>query len=326
MTELFNDATVGILSDFVIAPSGERVAFVRAAIDLQGATTYELVLISPGRQSHRTIPWRRDDWHGLVSWTRDELHVLVSKRFDSTHLPAARPDTLLRLSLEDGAEEMLKSTMPYSGEMLFDFWEDVGSSVLFNSAMTHVAILDGESSLVVWDQTRSTVVWRWVYEEGVMADLPRPIWSASGERLVVTTRPPSSSNSAPEYQFVSIDLSGQTVQSPILDHVANLENSDLSLSPDGQYLAFVVTDETTSGRELRLWNTESNMVTTTCIVDPLSAPVWSPNSHRVLVSIPAGSNESDDGKSSEKVVVMDVTTGWAASLAVGAFEPQAWTK
>lgn len=323
-TALDGTSAVAVV-DFVVSPSGKRVAFVRSFLDGRGTTASELMLFGPGLQTNSTIAWDRVHWHRLVGWTLDEQHVLVSPDFDSTQLPTVRPDALIRLSLEDGVEEVLEPTMPYSGGALFDYWRDIGSSALYNSTMTHVVYLDGESSLVVWDQIRSAVVWSWEYE-GVMADLPRPIWSANGDRLVVTTRPSSSSNSQPEYQFASIDLSGQVVRSPILEHAANSEASNLGLSPDGRYLAFLSSDARSSRLELRIWDIDTNVVTTTCIVDPLSAPVWSPDSRKVMVSISAGTDGSEEDNTSETAIILDVTTGSATSFDVGTFLPLAWIR
>jgi Tol biopolymer transport system component len=138
--------------------------------------------------------------------------------------------------------------------------------------------------------------------------LPSPLWFPDSHAFVVTGL--SNKESTQEWFMVGID--GKIHQlTHFGDQYTKYEFGDFaSLSPDGHYLAFGLShegDSSLNSPELIILDLTTLNAFNTCITFG-SNSIWSPDSQYLVIQHP------DTNQKRPSVVVLNVDTGWAASI------------
>ncbi len=194
------------------------------------------------------------------------------------------------------------------------------SSVIYSPSLQMVVYQDG-SYMTLWDrQSKKTLAE--IRDIGRFGELP-PLWLPDGMSVVAPTRPDLDS----PREWWLINSNGTTRQ---LTHFQDLYGNKFeignyySLSPDGNYLAFGLSQNAESdgseSKQLLLLNLTTLDVVNTCALFNYPKPVWSPDGQYLAVTTLIGRKPSAN-------VVINVKDQWIADLQEGVeSKPVGWLK
>jgi hypothetical protein len=295
LSPFFPDEIDGLLGDVSISPDGRRLAMVRAQSS-GGHERSDLIVMSADPATITVIPWNRAEWVSLAGWLSDNQRLIFSAPFDPFDHPRfERPDEFVIFDTVSGLQQPLTPTFPYAPDgFIVEYWDAIGSSVIYDPTLTRVVYLDDDQHLVLWNLREDREVWRYYYPFLIGSDLPVPVWSPDGQKLAQAVQ--SVEPGALPVPHAPLELRITDGAGAVTQHVmANYEflfqfPRDMSWSPDGRYLVFYYTspDEEPSiyyRPQLLLWDTATEAVIDYCLTATGPGVVWSPDSRQFSANV-----------------------------------------
>jgi Tol biopolymer transport system component len=191
-------------------------------------------------------------------------------------------------------------------------------------------VVEGVDAIVLWDMSNNKEI---VNLPGMTGYSRTPKWSPDGSSFVINS---TLSVSDPKHKSPHPELIGKDQELFRISREGRIERlTDFtslyetvrfdfsSWSPDGRYVAFWVQtepNETVPGESLAVWDSQTGQVTNYCIQGGwgvVYAPVWSPDSRRIVVGGMDGSSEDI------QVFLIDMEQGYAVPIAEGLI-PMGW--
>ncbi|MFZ5922855.1 MAG: TolB family protein [Chloroflexota bacterium] len=185
------------------------------------------------------------------------------------------------------------------------------SSVVYHPSLDLVIYPQSEEDrrfITLWDRQSQRALVK-IPDGGLYGHLP--LWLPGGERFVVVARYDWDS----PREWLSVSRDGDVRQlTHFGDMYADFEiGMYASISPDGNYLAFGLSENvdtnTTLPKQLIILNLQTLEAINTCVTFSYPAPIWSPNSRYVAVQT------RDSSSNPSNILVLDIEQKWAAKIA-----------
>jgi hypothetical protein len=325
------EIAAGILFGAVVSPDGRWLAMQRVQSTSDGRELYELIVTSHDPAAMLVLPWDREHWADLRGWVSDNRQLMVLPFFNDDQLPFVRPDELILFDIASYAQQRLTPEFPYTDDGLVDYWREIGGSVLYDPTLTRVVYLDDDSILVLWNLREGREEWRFTYPF-MMTDLPAPVWSPDGQKLVQAVQSVAPGVLPDEHSPLELRITGAS--GAVTQHVVTgyeflkqFPNA-MSWSPNGRYVSFFYSPlpqegPYISGVSLLLWDTATETVLDYCLAATGSLPVWAPDSSQFIVNV--FEHETTE-TASFRTLLADVDLGRV--LEIGGIEnpPTAWLR
>lgn len=307
-----------------VSPDRTLMAYNSTILDAQDRiTANNLIIANASGKQLKAIPWETD-WAGILGWTDDRRLVLYRSKPGVTFL---KYDTYLVLDPFTGQRQVLGrdfpkfTNQPYQRTLGWEGWY----GVLYDPTLTRVVYPqlvgknDQQLTYALWDVSRQRLVASLENSFELPARFndiyPMPHWSPDGSKFVFRGLVDVSPNLA-LFELYSVSRDGQVEQLTHLTSVALVQDSNLSWSPDGRYIAMFLNhwrvDISQEPARAAVLDTTNLEITDYCV--PISSgeglglprPIWSPNGKQFLVS--------EQGVSHPRVILVDVTRGFAAQI------------
>jgi hypothetical protein len=183
------------------------------------------------------------------------------------------------------------------------------SNVVYDPSLRFVVYpkeSDYDLYAALWDRETNQEITK--VPTGANMGWPPPIWFPDSHAFIVVAYPKK--DATREWFIVNLDGKWRQL-THFGDQYTNYEFGDwASLSPDGHYLAFGLSHESSPSLvspELIILDLTTLSAFNTCITSN-STPIWSPDSQYLVVQHP------DTNQKRPSIVIVNVDTGWAASI------------
>jgi hypothetical protein len=281
-----------------ISPDEKRLAFHTTQYDPHGLLVDEKLWVT------QELTWTVSDSSNGWDQTWSEIESWISKDTILLKMSSLYPEgSYAALNLSTGfAEKLVPSYLPGIYFNASDREVDQSPSWIaeYDPALTRVAYLqdrkqDGFPAIVLWDLQADKQLWRFSYQQAHHMTF-RPRWSPDGNWLAVAGQLMSMNDVLANknrlleqhYELFLISKNGQASQ------ITNFSGayqkavlSDLSWSPNGQYLSFWLQSEPgDSSNHLIVFDLESWQMTDYCLYSSelIRPTIWSPDSHQLATN------------------------------------------
>jgi hypothetical protein len=295
---------------FDVSPNRKWLAYTQEKWLDAGILDRMLVIATADGHEQQNIPVPA----GLMvdEWLNNDYIVLSPTQWDGETI---NPITLLNPFT--GQQQVLSPDYPDMYNFGFLLWGNYGSTrTIYDPTLECVlypmfgtgdpsSAFDG---IVLWD----------IGAKKVLAELPTmdgygkdPQWSPNGEQVVIVTM-----NGSGLDEFISISRDGNIRRlSSIADGYDSLILNHYSWSPDGDYIAFLMSNSSKrpfTDEQFAILDTQTGHVTNYCHLgdySSFSTPVWSPDGKQVVIG-----SYVDDLEHVHSVILVDIGQGWAAQI------------
>ncbi len=315
----------------VVSSDRKLIAYYSSNDDADGKTVSEELVIS-AVDGHtfiiiKTIPWEKK-WRSLLGWKGNESLIFD---FDEPVFSASGEQksliSYLVLNPFSGERQILRTDFPNFvltalPAISWDGWEGVSFDPTLNLAVYPSFFGEKKEmyTYTLWDVSKRDRV---VSLENIFAaysdfhdTFPMPRWSPDGSQFVFVGLQVANPG---VFELYRVTKDGQTEQLTHLNSVRHIESSGLSWSPDGRYIAMLLSlrgdpefgDATPP--YLAVLDTKTMEVTDYCVQvrskggEP-PPPIWSEDGKRFLL-------ETWTWDDHRRVILIDIEKGIAAQIA-----------
>lgn len=301
---------------------------------------HDLIIADAYGKSLKIIPWKKE-WLTRVDWVDNQRLVLTRHESNETLFSPWSPNTLIVLDPFTGGQSLLLPNFPkfvavLPRTMALPNW-DGWFNVMYSPALTHavypqfIGENDEQITYALWDLSKQQLV---ASLENIFAvpsedngDYPKPQWSPDGSQFVFRGLV-DRSEQLTEFELYRVSWDGQIEQLTHLTSIALVQESNLSWSPDGRYIAMFLNNWLGYEPQARVavLDTVDGEITDYCISvtyagkgygggEPPMA-IWSPDGRQFLVV----DWYTEDH---QRVILVDLAQGIAANVGEDV-EPMGW--
>jgi hypothetical protein len=343
-------------SDFNISPDKRLMAYDRTTFDSRGRIVNdELVIATADGHEQKVIvldkivaaaygPTQKPiplltGLSGIPGWL-DNQWIVISLALDPDQGRAKKPATLMVLNPFTGEKKLLPvdfSSFLDTPSTVLPYW-DGWYGVIYDPTMTlaiyprFVGSSEEQFTYGIWDISKKQLVASLenIYEPyaGDNGIFPMPRWSPDGSNFVF--RGHHLTEQSLEAELYMVSRGGQIEQLTHLNPMEYVQNSNLSWSPDGRYIAMFLNTTAFGFNETQasvaVLDIKTLEVTDYCIKVTYAgdgygggqppAPIWSPDGTQFLVV-------DWYRKDHQRVILIDIAQGLAAQIAQD-MEPDGW--
>jgi Tol biopolymer transport system component len=317
----------------IVSPNSQLVAYISTDLNSKKSN---LVISDSNGQRLVTIP-REKEWVDMPAWLDNE-HLLINiSGLNQDENTSKKPATFLVLNPFSGERRILPSDFPgyiKTPSTIVPYW-DGWSGVVYDQSLTRaiypkfIGEGEGEFTYALWDMGKEQQV---VSLESTFKALtafndifPMPRWAPDGSQFVfrgLVDKPSSA-----EFNLFAVSRDGGINQLTNLPSEILIQDSNLSWSPNGRFIALFIDYLSDDQKEISvgLLDTEMLQLVDYCIpinsysfLDP-SPAVWAPDGKQFLVTDWSGEEHNnviliDPNNNTATTITKDmVPVGWMLS-------------